>query len=120
MSKLKNFIRHLPVYAFRIEEENTLCLLFPIHSIASTLFKNLKKTQILGLSLIVLSWIFWGMILVVPFLELGFRSSSIIITILLIGSNIFWFGAILAGKELLPKIKFWIKNNIRLDKDNSI
>jgi VIT1/CCC1 family predicted Fe2+/Mn2+ transporter len=84
------------------------------------LLKNLKKTQILGFVLIVLSWVFWGLILVVPFLELGLRTTSLAITILLIGSNIFWFGAILAGKELMPKIKLWIKNKIWPDKNHSI
>jgi len=84
------------------------------------LLKNLKKTRILGFILIVLSWVFWGLILVVPFLELGWRTTSLAITILLIGSNIFWFGALLAGKELMPKIKLWVKKKIWPDKYNSI
>lgn len=33
---------------------------------AITLLKNLKKTYIPGIALIVLSWIFWGLIVVEP------------------------------------------------------
>jgi hypothetical protein len=84
------------------------------------LLKNLKKTQILGFVLIVLSWVFWALILVVPFLELGVRTTSVAITILLIGTNIFWFGALLAGKESMPKIKLWVKKKIWPDRDNSL
>ncbi|MFA5972780.1 MAG: transporter suffix domain-containing protein [Lentimicrobiaceae bacterium] len=69
----------------------------------------MKKTQVLGIGLIILSWIFWGMIIVIPFLKLGIRTTSIAITILLIASNIFWLGAFLAGKELLLKYKVWFR-----------
>jgi len=82
------------------------------------LYKNLKKTQIIGFALIVLSWIFWGLILAVPFLNLGLRRSSIAVTILLIGSNIFWFGAFLAGKEMLPKLKLFNKLKGKLTKNS--
>jgi hypothetical protein len=82
------------------------------------LLKNLKKTQILGIIFIVLSWIFWGLILVVPFLKLGLRSTSIAITILFIGSNIFWPGVLLAGKELLPKFKIFPKLRGKVTKDS--
>jgi hypothetical protein len=73
------------------------------------LLKNLKKTQVLGIILVLLSWVFWGLILVVPFLKLGLRSTSIAITILFIGTNIFWPGVLLAGKELLTKFKIFPK-----------
>jgi VIT1/CCC1 family predicted Fe2+/Mn2+ transporter len=73
------------------------------------LFKNLNKTQILGIGLIVLSYIFWGLIFIIPFLRLGLKTSSIAISILFIGSNIFWVGVLLAGKELLVKFKIWRK-----------
>jgi len=77
----------------------------------------MKKRRILGFSLIILSWIFWGLILVVPFLKLGIRTTATAITILFIASNIFWVGAILLGKELAqkyqvwPKIKRWLNLN---------
>ncbi len=73
------------------------------------MLKNLKKTQILGIAFILLSWVFWGLIMVVPLLNLGLRKTSIAIAILFIGSNIFWPGVILAGKELVPKLKFLTK-----------
>jgi len=59
------------------------------------------------------------MIILIPFLKLGLRTSSIAITFLFIGSHIFWVGAFLAGKELLLKFKIGqkIKNIYR--KNNS-
>jgi len=79
----------------------------------------MKKTQVLGIGLIILSWIFWGMIIVIPFLKLGIRTTSIAITILLIASNIFWLGAFLAGKELLLKYKVWFRLKQWLSKKKS-
>jgi hypothetical protein len=84
----------------------------------------MKKSRILGFSLIILSWIFWGMIIVLPFLKLGIKTAAIAMTILLIASNIFWVGAILVGKELMqkyqigPKIKRWFAKKI--SKGNTI
>jgi len=83
--------------------------LFPNWLNAVILFKNLNKIQILGIGLIVLSYIFWGLIFLIPFLKLGLRTSSIAISVLFICSNIFWLGIFLAGKELLLKIKTWQK-----------
>jgi hypothetical protein len=57
----------------------------------------MKKKRILGLGLIFLSWIFWGLIIVIPFLKLDLQTKTIAISILLIASNIFWLGAILVG-----------------------
>ena len=70
---------------------------------------NKKQSRILGFSLIILCWIFWGMIFVIPFLKLGLKTSAIAITILLIGTNVFWFGAILLGKEIIQKYQVWPK-----------
>jgi len=81
------------------------------------LFKKLNKIQILGIGLIILSYIFWGFIIVIPFLKLGIRTTTIAISILFICSNIFWVGVFLAGKELLVKLKIWIKNKIYFDKE---
>jgi hypothetical protein len=69
----------------------------------------MNKTQILGLGLIFLSWIFWGLIIAIPFLKLDLQTKTIAITILLIASNIFWLGAILAGNDFLQKYKIWNK-----------
>jgi hypothetical protein len=70
-----------------------------------------RRIKILGLSLIVLSWIFWGMILCVPFLKLGIRESAFAITALFIGTNIFWVGVMLVGNDFLKKYK--IGNKIK-------
>jgi hypothetical protein len=84
--------------------------LFPNKSNAAILFKNLNKIQILGIGLIVLSYIFWGLIFIIPLLKLGLKTTSITISVLFIGSNIFWLGVFLAGKELLVKFKIWFRN----------
>jgi hypothetical protein len=80
------------------------------------LFKNLNRIQLLGIALILLSYIFWAIIFLIPFLKLGFKTSSIAITLLFIGSNIFWVGAFLAGKGLLLKFKIWQKIKNRFNK----
>jgi hypothetical protein len=69
----------------------------------------MKRSRILGISLIILSWVFWGMIIIVPFLKLGIKTKAVALTILFIASNIFWVGAILIGKELAQKYQVWPK-----------
>jgi predicted membrane protein len=68
-----------------------------------------KVQRILGISLIILTWIFWGMIFVIPFLKLGVKLSAILITALLIGTNAFWVGLFLVGKEFAEKFKIKAK-----------
>jgi len=68
-----------------------------------------NRIRILGFSLIILAWIFWGMIIAIPFLKLGLKTSAIAIAILLAGTNVFWIGAILVGKELMQKYNVWPK-----------
>jgi predicted membrane protein len=75
-----------------------------------------KVQRILGISLIVLTWIFWGMIFIIPFLKLGVRLSAILIAALLIGTNAFWIGLFLVGKEyakkfqVKAKLKKWFRH----------
>jgi hypothetical protein len=66
---------------------------------------NSKVQRVLGLSLILLTWVFWGIIFVIPFLKLGVRLSAILITALLIGTNAFWIGIFLVGKEYAKKFQ---------------
>jgi hypothetical protein len=74
-----------------------------------------KWSRYIGISLIILTWIFWGMIFVIPFLDLGLKVSAIATTILLIATNIFYIGVFLIGKELaarfniFKKVKDWWK-----------
>jgi hypothetical protein len=74
-----------------------------------------KAQRILGISLILLTWVFWGMIFVIPFLKLGVKLSAILITALLIGTNAFWIGIFLVGKEyakkfrVVEKLKKWFR-----------
>jgi hypothetical protein len=77
---------------------------------------NSKAQRILGISLIVLTWVFWGMIFVIPFLKLGMRISAVLIAALLIGTNAFWIGIFLVGKEyakkfqVVKKLKKWFRH----------
>jgi len=70
---------------------------------------NSKAQRILGISLILLTWVFWGMIFVIPFLKLGVRLSAVLIAALLIGTNAFWIGIFLVGKEYAKKFQVWTK-----------
>ncbi|MFZ4523151.1 MAG: transporter suffix domain-containing protein [Bacteroidales bacterium] len=70
----------------------------------------------LGLSLIILSWILWGVIFVLPFCKLTLNQYAIFYPVLLVSTNIFWIGAALVGREIvqkfnvLTKVKIWLKN----------
>ena len=76
---------------------------------------NPKLLRVLGFSLIVFSWILWGVIFVLPFIKLTLSQYAIIYPVILVSTNIFWIGAALVGKELvrkfniLTKIKKWFK-----------
>ncbi len=79
----------------------------------------MNKIQILGIGLIILSYVFWALIFLIPFLKLGSKNTAIAIPILFIGSNIFWLGVFLAGKELLLKFKIWQRIKTRFNKNSS-
>ncbi|MGA3015308.1 MAG: transporter suffix domain-containing protein [Bacteroidales bacterium] len=74
-----------------------------------------KYTRILGISLIIFSWVIWAMIFILPFFKFTVTQYAIAYPILLVATNIFWVGAALVGKELiqkyniLSKIKNWFK-----------
>ena len=74
-----------------------------------------KLQRILGISLILLTWAFWAMIFIIPFLKLGVKLSAILITALLIGTNAFWVGIFLLGKEyaekfhVMARLKKWFR-----------
>jgi predicted membrane protein len=66
---------------------------------------NSKVQRILGISLILLTWVFWAMIFIIPFMKLGVKFSAVLITALLIGTNAFWLGIFLVGKEFAKKFQ---------------
>jgi hypothetical protein len=63
--------------------------------------------------MILLTWVFWGIIIIIPFMKLGVKHSAILITGLLIATNLFWVGIFLVGKEyakkfqVMKKLKKW-------------
>lgn len=59
-----------------------------------------------GIILIALSAVFFGGLLVVPFLDAGSRQKIMLSTVLIVlGEISFWSGGILLGKELFGKYK---------------
>jgi len=74
-----------------------------------------KVQRIIGISLIITTWIIWGIIIVLPFFKLTLKQYAIAYPILLAATNLFWIGAALVGKELIqkynimPKIKMLFK-----------
>ncbi|MEI8007075.1 MAG: transporter suffix domain-containing protein [Bacteroidota bacterium] len=81
-----------------------------------------KFQRILGVSLILLTWIIWGVIFILPFLKLTLKQYAVIYPVLIVSTSIFWVGAALVGKELvqkynlLPKIKQWFKRAVSTGK----
>lgn len=68
-----------------------------------------RFTKALGISLIIFSWILWGVIFILPYFKLSKAQYEIIYPILFIGTNIFWVEAILIGKEYAKKYAILLK-----------
>jgi len=78
----------------------------------------MKKGQLIGFALIILSWIFWGLVFIVPFLKLGIKTTTLAVSLLLIATNVFWLGVFLSGKEVLAKFQIMQKIRILLSGKN--
>jgi len=71
--------------------------------------------RIIGFSLIVFSWILWGVIIALPLFKLTLTQYAIVYPVILSATNIFWVGVALVGKKLiqkiniLSKVKSWLK-----------
>jgi len=82
-----------------------------------------KFLRILGYSLIVLTWIIWGVIFILPFFKLSVTQYAIAYPILLAATSIFWVGAALVGKDLIQKynlvskVKMWVKRHRKKRED---
>ena len=80
---------------------------------------NLKFLQVLGVALILFSWILWGVILLLPFCKLTLTQYAIVYPVIFASTNIFWVGAVLVGKDLIRKIniilkiKMWLKRKTK-------
>jgi hypothetical protein len=75
-------------------------------------YQNVMKSnmqRILGISMILLTWVFWGIIIVIPFLKLGVKTSAILISGLLVATNLFWVGIFLVGKEYAQRFQIMKK-----------
>ncbi|OGF48165.1 MAG: hypothetical protein A2231_12050 [Candidatus Firestonebacteria bacterium RIFOXYA2_FULL_40_8] len=72
---------------------------------------RLKKTSFLfklGVALILLSFLKWGVLLYVPFLPYSGNMKISIITVLLVLAEItFWVGVFLVGEETYKKYKYY-------------
>jgi hypothetical protein len=65
-----------------------------------------------GIVLIILSFVLWLLIPVIPFLKLSAGLKTAFVSGLFIGGEVFfWFGALLAGKDIVKNVirKLWRK-----------
>ena len=78
-------------------------------NIIETAKQPLSKPRKLGISLVILSFILYGFILLVPFIP---YSTSIKVTIssvlAILGEISFWVGGIILGKEVIARYKKYI------------
>ncbi|KZE68851.1 hypothetical protein AWM68_00830 [Fictibacillus phosphorivorans] len=73
----------------------------------------------IGIIFIVLSFVLWLFIPVIPFLSFSAGLKTAIVSGLFIGGEVsFWLGALLAGKDIVKKFiqKYWRKK----DKDDDV
>lgn len=79
----------------------------------------MNKQKIIGIILIVISFIVWGGILALPLLNLSTGIKITVVGVLaVLGEVFFWSGSLLVGKEIVKKFfaKFLKKKQID-DKD---
>jgi hypothetical protein len=80
-------------------------------------FSTMKKK--IGIAFIVLSFVLWILIPVIPFLSLSGAVKTAIVSGLFIGGEVFfWLGALLAGKDIVKTFiqKYWRKK----EKDDDV
>jgi hypothetical protein len=80
-------------------------------------FSTMKKK--VGIAFIVLSFVLWILIPVIPFLSLSGAVKTAIVSGLFIGGEVFfWLGALLAGKDIVKTFiqKYWRKK----EKDDDV
>jgi len=66
----------------------------------------LKK---IGILLIILSFVFYGLILLIPTLSVELKTKAIITTALVVvGEIAFWTGGIILGKEIVNKYRSYL------------
>lgn len=68
----------------------------------------------IGIIFIVLSFVLWLLIPVIPFLSFSAGLKTAIVSGLFIGGEVFfWLGALLAGKDIVQKFiqKYWRKKD---------
>jgi len=79
---------------------------------------NRKFSRIIGLSLIVFSWILWVAIFLLPFFKLTLTQYAIVYPIILTATNIFWVGAALVGKGFIQNFNILSKVKSRFIRGN--
>lgn len=63
----------------------------------------------IGWGLIVVSVLWWGLIVVVPFFPLSLKMKATVITAAIVLAEVFfWLGAVLVGKEVVAKYKAYL------------
>ncbi|MCM3720034.1 transporter suffix domain-containing protein [Fictibacillus phosphorivorans] len=72
----------------------------------------------IGIVMIILSFVLWVFIPIIPFLTLSAAIKTGIVSGLIIGGEVlFWLGALLAGKDIVKNFiqKFWRKKKNKED-----
>jgi hypothetical protein len=79
-----------------------------------------KSKRLLGLCLFWVSWLFWGLVLMVPFvLEADTTSIAVVVTVLLVAAEVSFFASLfLLGKPFYQALKarlkpYWYRNKTR-------
>jgi hypothetical protein len=78
-------------------------------SLKDTTSPSSRKLKKIGSLLIVLSFVFYGGILLIPFVPMTIGSKTIITsTLIILGEGSFWIGCFILGKEVMIKYKKYL------------
>jgi hypothetical protein len=70
---------------------------------------NGKLVTTIAISLILLSGLFFGMILVVPFFPVSLTTKGVLVTVCIISGEVaWWVGVAVAGKQMITKYKRYL------------
>ena len=88
--------------------------------------QNKNKLRIVGIILVVLSFVFYGLIVLLPFLPYSVSTKAVFTSCLVVlGEGSFWVGAIILGREFANKFRRylnplrWFKNKCRHNNNNN-
>ncbi len=79
----------------------------------------MKKT--LGYILFILSWVAWGVIALLPFLDISKVQIASFTTMLVIAGEVFfWFSLLILGKDFISKIKVFFTRKKEITNEEKV